>query len=93
MHIIQFIDNSVLDTSFSTIDQVIEWMKEKWSGSEPSLSIKMKHSDQLPGVIEVTSLSGPAPKGKYERKIVAHVHTLRKSKIFLEPGEQERQVT
>lgn len=93
MHIIQFTDNSVLDTSFETMDQVMEWMKEKWSGREPSLSIKMKHSDQLPGVIEATFLSGPAPEGKEERRIVATVHTLRKSKIFLEPGEKERQVT
>jgi hypothetical protein len=89
MHIIQFTDNSVLDTSFATIDQVLEWMQTKWEGREPSLSIKTKFSDRLPGVIEATFLSGPAPEGKEERKIVAKVFTLRKSKHFLSPGEQE----
>ncbi len=89
MHIIQYIDNSVHDTSFQTIDQVLQWMKEKWSGREPSLSIKPNLVDQKPGVIEATFITGPAPEGRRERKIVAHVHTLRKSKIFLSPGEKE----
>jgi hypothetical protein len=85
MHIIQYVDNSVHDTSFQTIDQVLQWMQEKWAGREPSLSIKTKFSDQLPGVIEATFLENK----KEERKIVATVHTLRKSKYFLSPGEDE----
>ena len=88
MHIIQYTDNSVHDTSFETIDQVLDWMQTKWEGREPSLSIKTKFSDRLPGVIWAAFLTGPAPEGKEERKIVAHVHTLRKSKRFLSPGEQ-----
>ena len=85
MHIIQYIDNSVHDTSFATIDQVIQWMQEKWTGREPSLSIKTKHSDLLPGTIKATFIVDRIE----ERKIVATVHTLRKSKIFLSPGEEQ----
>lgn len=71
VYIIQLINKTILLKGFRTIEEMIEWVDEEWSGRDPYISMG---TNRVPGMIKGRFLN--TENNEREDRVMAHIYAI-----------------